>query len=422
MSVDKYFSIIPEYHTISKSGPVYTKYKELPCFDYIYDSLNLNYDDYPSGIIISSSGADKVVDCLYQTSDMPQEKCGTHGDIVIPMFIIEDKNENAVPVDEFRHKDLFTTYIEKYSDMLDIYKVTQDGFFQLETDMGEVARIADNIFHSFFTRFTCTYNYRRRTYDCSFTKNLSKYNVRMITDEDILKWYREGNLYSYVEKYCFCYIDRDLDYLYEPKMIEYVNEVNGIVEPVLLESDIDDGLPVLKYHVIMFPDYTSHMNMTLDLVQNEYNLDDRIVSFHSSYSVDPINCFFRDNKNLLLRGRIKLNVICNVPNTTPDIETEITVSLNQLRNNKKFIDTNINAKLLYPIEHMVMIRGYGYQVTELTNTYTASTRFLNTLKLRSDNEVKRVSAININKYAYESCSELNSEQKSLKSVLSDRQI
>lgn len=399
-AIDEYSDIIPEVRVVSQLRTRF-HYDHLPCFDYIYHTVDFSPEDYPSGIFISPKKGNYIVDCLFQTSGIAQQKLGSHGDVVIPMFIIEDRRGRAIDVEDFKHTNVFSTYIEKYSNICAAYKVKHTGFFQVEEDLGTLTQVSNDITHSWHSRERCSYNHAKKTMECVLHKGLSSYTLRFLTPNDIQELYDSSELYSYVERYVYCYVTGSNEYLFDNDIPTYIDDSNCIIEPILLENDITNNIPLLKYHAIFAPDRLSHLSVMCDIINNEHTIANKLTSFYSSESDEPLNMLFKDIKNLLIRGSVSYQIIVKPVGIEDDINCDIAVMLNTLRDNREFVKLNLHHSHMFPIQTSHYIKGYGTQVTQLVNTYGVSRKLLNILKLRSDDDVDRIKSIVVNKNSFD---------------------
>lgn len=406
IDIDKYRRIIPQTKIVNKSARQQVRNLELPCFDHIYEECaDIDKDKYPYGVIITDSGAESVLDSLYDTSmslfniyhTKPiNDKTGRCGDLVIPMFIVKDHKGNPISTSSLKSKRYFTEYVEKYSDMNDDFKVKKDGFFQVEKEKTNIMAVSQKMMRGKYSCKVAENNTNIFLNRFKISGTIRSLYIHFLTDEDIEYLYDGDMLYSYVEEYAFCYIDKKYDYLYEDNVLKYISDANAIVEPILVDEKYD-GIPLLKYHAIFFPCRYYYKHFLGDITQERKRYFE-VVSFYSSHSDDPVNVLFRNIYTLLIKGDIILTTLIQSENIKNTIKADYTITLNPLRNNTKFIERNLDHNLFIPVEIPADIPGYGRINMRSTEVYEVEPSYFNILKLKSEKEVTHIKEIIANKY------------------------
>ena len=398
---NKYRAIIPECKIVNQNHNTEIKLMDLFCFDYIYDVVNLSKEEYAYGVFITTEQSHYIFDCLYDTyvysshhyhvPNLRNYNPGSDGDIVLPMFIVYDHAGKPIPVEKFNSERFFSEYIEPYKNMSEAFKIKKDGFFQVENNRTHQMFITQKITKNIYP---CNESNVFNNYRIGGT--LRRFFIHFLNEREIDEMYDINELYAFVEKYAYCYVQKHHDYMFEDDFLEIITKAEGIIEPILLD-ETQDSIPLMKYHSIFFPSRYRYKHFMADIV-NDNTQEPNVISFFSSESDDPVNQIFKSILSLLVRGDIKFTTVLQNDFSKTSIESEYIITLNPLKNNKHFIDHNIKNNLIMPVNVLVFVKGYGMVNMKSTEYFKVEPSFFNVLKLKSDDDIKHIKEITVNKY------------------------
>lgn len=389
-----YLNLIPEYKTPYGAG-----YNELLYFDYIYDVVSYSMNDYPCGIIINSGDAMSVFSSLYDYEPPSRrfnhtnyfwKEDGKYEELTVPLFYV---TKGSMPLQTHRvPKEFFNSDVHEYSNIIDAFKLKQDGFYNM---IEGAIKSVDKIFNRDAMIKKNWHSNNFNDFKFQYVRTSEFYRIHFLDDKKVKQLFDTGDIYEFAEKYCFVYNeDNNLSYMLNQNFYDsLIEDYDCKIEPFIVDDEsFTDFTPTMQFHAIFL---RSHEDVNR-LKKNSSIRLWKCIPFHSSKSQDRTNQFFVKNYNMRYKNTFGRD-LCEfvVLDDHRFTKNEFGIGFDRLRNTKSLEESFKKKNLIWNFYESFMPESHKMIYD---HTYGTDEKFFRRLKIHNYKDVDYITHVFINKY------------------------
>jgi hypothetical protein len=389
-----YLRLLPEFYTPYGMG-----YNELLYFDYIYDSVDFDMNEYPCGLFLTKGDAMSVFSCLYDyeppsnrfnyTSYFWKED-GKYEELTLPLFYVT-RSDVPLPVDKVP-TELFVRHVHPYRDITNEFKVYKDGFYQMIR--GSTKPIND-IFLKYAPIKTHWHYNSFNDFKFQNLCNSQFYRIHFLDDSKVSQHFKNNDIYDFCERYCFVYNqDNDLGYMLDPEFVDHLNKnYDHVIEPFIVDDEnYKDFTPTMQFHAIFLKN-TKDLYKLRDYIKRKIW---KCVPFHSSQSLDKTNQFYIKNYALVYKNTMRWG-LCKfvVLDDHRFSKNDFAIGFDRLRQTEH-LEKNLKKKNLIWDFYETFMPDSHKHIYE--HTYATNEKFFRRLKIHNYKDAGYITHVFINKY------------------------
>lgn len=389
-----YLNILPEFNT-----PYGVGYKELLCFDYIYDVVDHDKTDYPCGIFLNKGDGMSVFASLYDYEPPSNRFSYTnyfwkeddkYEELTLPLFFITRGGMPMKVKDAPKH--LFSDIVHQYKNLSESFKLKEDGFYQV---IQNSFKPVDKVFSR--SAMIKKHWHERCFNDFKFQEieSLMFYRVHFLDDKIVQNHVKKGDIYDFAENYCFVVNqDKDISYMIDPEFVKYLDDnFDYKIEPFIVDDEnIKESVPTMQFHGIFLKSKHDVKKLKKYLTGKRWGC----VPFHSTASDDATNQFFLKNHSMLYKNSISRD-LCRfvVLDDHRFTQNEYGIGFDRLRSTKSLEEDLKKKNLIWSFYETFMPESHKMVYD---HTYATNEKFFRRLKIHNYKDVDYITHVFINKY------------------------